>query len=210
LGDLPEWLKGMPEIGKTVVVIGGGDASVDCVRTARRLQVQHGYQDGSVVGYYRGTKSEMRARKENFTRSKEEGVQYEFLVAPIRFINDAQGHVRQIEIQRMKSRLTQPSENRVQSRVRTPIPGSNFIVPADIVVLTIGYGGDELIPYNVPALKMTKPGIFEIESEMTGIATLGSGYGASNDVRSIDMIGISIAVGRNAAQVMDHYLQSLP
>ena len=52
-----------PKSVKTIAVIGGGDTSVDCARTARRLQVQHGFADGSVVDYYRGTESEIRARK---------------------------------------------------------------------------------------------------------------------------------------------------
>ena len=96
--------KGLPEIGKNIAVIGGGDTSIDCVRTARRLQIQNGFADGSVVGYYRGTESEMRAREDDLFHAKEEDVHYEFLASPIRFIGDEQGHVRQIEIQRMRSK----------------------------------------------------------------------------------------------------------
>ena len=163
LDDLPEGLKGLPEIGKIVAVIGGGDTSTDCVRTARRLQVQNGFADGSVVGYYRGTEFEMRAREDDLKHALEEGVNYEFLAAPVRFIGDEQGHVRQIEMIRMRSKPAQQSEQRLPSRIRIPIEGSNFIVPADVVILAIGYGGDELIPSKTPALKTTKPGIFEVE-----------------------------------------------
>ena len=210
LDDLPEWSRGLPEIVKTIAVIGGGDTSVDCARTARRLQVQHGFADGSVVDYYRGTESEIRAREDDLHHAQEEGIRYEFLAAPIRFIGDAQGHVRQIEMQRMRSKPAHQPEQRLPSRIRIPIPGSNFIVPADIVVLAIGYGGDNLIASQTPALKTTKPGIFEVESEMTGVATLGGVFAAGDDVRGTDLIVTSIAAGRKAAQAMHRYLQALP
>src|SRR5512143_904950 len=69
--DLPERWRGLPEIGTTVGVIGGGDTSIDCVRTARRLQVQHGFADGAVVDYYRGTETEIRAREDDLIHAKE-------------------------------------------------------------------------------------------------------------------------------------------
>lgn len=210
LDDLPEPLKGLPEIGGTIAVIGGGDTSIDCVRTARRLQVQHGLTGGGVVGYYRGTEHEMRAREDDLVHAKAEGVHYEFLASPIRFIGDAQGHVRQIEMQRMRSKPAHQPQQRVPSRLRIPIPGSNFTVAADIVVLAIGYGGDDLIPSKTPALMTTKPGIFQVESEATGAATLGGVYAAGDDVRGADLIVTAIAAGRKAAQAMDTYLHSLP
>jgi glutamate synthase (NADPH/NADH) small chain len=210
LADLPEEWRALPEIGKTIAVIGGGDTSIDCVRTARRLQVQHGFPDGAVVAYYRGTEAEMRAREDDLVHAKEEGVHNEFLAMPIRFLGDAQGHVRQIEMQRMRSRPAQQPQQRVPSRLRIPIPDSNFVVPADITVLAIGYGGDELIASRTPALKTRKPGIFEVESEETGVATLGGVYAAGDDVRGADLIVTAIAAGRKAAQAMDRYLRSLP
>ncbi len=187
--DLPEEMQGLPEVGRTMAVIGGGDTASDCLRTARRLQMQHGFADGAVVCYYRGTESEMRVREEEYTHARDEGVRYDFLAAPVRFVGDAQGHVRQVEMQRMRSRPADQAEGRLPPRLRIPIPGSNFIVPADIVVLAIGYGGDELIPSRTPALKTTKPGIFEVESEATGRATVRGVYAAGDDVRGADLIG---------------------
>ena len=110
----------------------------------------------------------------------------------------------------MRSKPADQSEQRVPSRIRIPVEGSNFIVPADIVVLAIGYGGDELIPSKTPALKTRKPGIFEVETEMTGVATLGGVYAAGDDVRGADLIVTAIAAGRKAAQAMDSYLRLLP
>jgi glutamate synthase (NADPH) small chain len=207
--DLPEWAKGLPEIAKNIAVIGGGDTSIDCVRTARRLQLQHGFEDGKVVDYYRGTETEMRAREDDLIHAKDEGVIYELLTSPVRFIGDDQGHVRQIEMIRMRTKAPDQSAQRVPSRVRIPVEGSNFIVDADIAVLAIGYSGDETIPSKTPALKTRKPGIFEVESEMTGVATLGGVFAAGDDVRGADLIVTAIAAGRKAAESMDSYLQSL-
>lgn len=210
LDDLPEGLKGLPEIGQTIAVIGGGDTSADCVRTARRFQVQNGPANGTVVDYYRGTEFEMRVREEEYTYAKEEGVHYDFLATPIRFVGDAQGHVRQIEMQRMRSKPSHQPGQRVPSRIRIPIPGSTFIVPADIVVLAIGYGGDPLIPSKTTALETTQPGIFKVESEATGRTPLAGVYAAGDDVHGADLIVTAMAAGRQAAVAMDSYLSGLP
>jgi glutamate synthase (NADPH/NADH) small chain len=151
----------------------------------------------------------MRARADDLLHAKEEEVHYELLTSPIRFIGDEQGHVRQIEFQRMMSKSENQPGQRLPSRLRIPVEGSNFIVPADIVVLAIGYGGDELIPSKTPALRTRKPGIFEVESEMTGVATLGGVFAAGDDVRGADLIVTAIAAGRKAAQAMDSNLRSL-
>jgi glutamate synthase (NADPH) small chain len=210
LDDLPDGMRSLPEIGHAIAVIGGGDTSADCVRTARRLQVQHGLGSGSVVDYYRGAEAEMRVREEEYIHAKEEGVHYEFLASPVRFIGDEQGHVRQIEMQRMMSRPSNQPAQRMPSPVRIPVPGANFTVPADIVVLAIGYGGDPLIPAQTPALKTVKPGIFQVETEITGRTTLKGVYAAGDDVRGADLIVTAIAAGRHAARAMDEYLCGLP
>ncbi|HET6846766.1 MAG TPA: NAD(P)-dependent oxidoreductase [Anaerolineales bacterium] len=207
--DLPDSMKGLPELAPAMAVIGGGDTAADCVRTAVRLQAQHGFANGSVVDYYRGAEHEMRTREDDLMHAKKEGVRYEFLASPVRFIGDEHGHVRQIEFQRMMTRPADQPEQRVPSRLRVPIPGSNFLVPADVVVLAIGYTGDEFIPSKTPALKTTKPGIFQVESETTGAATLKGVYAAGDDVRGADLIVTAIAAGRKAAQAMDAYLRSL-
>jgi glutamate synthase (NADPH/NADH) small chain len=208
--DLPEWAQGLPEIGKHVAVIGGGDTSIDCVRTARRLQVQHGFEDGDVIDYYRGTQFEIRAREDDLQHAKEEEVHYEYLSSPLRFIADEKGHVCQIEFQRMMSKTETKPGQHMPTRLRIPIEGSEFIVSADVVILAIGYAGDELIPTKTPALKTRKPGIFEVETESTGLATVGGVYAAGDDVRGADLIVTAIAAGRKAAIAMDNYLQSLP
>jgi glutamate synthase (NADPH) small chain len=137
-------------------------------------------------------------------------VRYDFLAAPVRFTGGADGHVSHIEMQRMRSKPAEQPQQRIPSRIRVPVAGSNFTVPVDIVVLAIGYGGDELISVTTPALKTTRPGIFEVDSELTGRATVGGVYAAGDDVRGADLIVTAIAAGRHAARDMDSYLSSLP
>ncbi|MHB8778255.1 MAG: hypothetical protein ACYC6R_10905 [Anaerolineales bacterium] len=67
-----------------------------------------------------------------------------------------------------------------------------------------------MIHSKTPALKTTKPGIFEVESEATGMATLGGVYAAGDDAHGADLIATAIAVGRKAAQAMGDYLYTIP
>jgi len=205
--ELPPSMRMPLEVGETMVVIGGGDTAVDCVRTARRLQVQRGLPHGRVINYYRGAPFEMRAREEEYAHAIAEGVQYEFLATPVRFIGDEHGHVRQIEMQRMRSKPGDQPAQRKMSRIRIPIPGSNFIVPADVVVLAVGYEGDPLIPSQVPVLKTTAPGIFKVESVETGRTTLEGIFAAGDDVHGADLIVTAVAAGRFVARAMDEYLK---
>jgi glutamate synthase (NADPH/NADH) small chain len=207
--DLPDGLKGKPEIGKTVVVIGGGDTSIDCVRTARRLQVQNGVSGGSVVLYYHGTETEMRARELDVKHAKEEGIHFELLAQPVQFLGDDQGAVNRVEMQRMMSKPSHQQEQKTPHHLRIPIEGSNFLVNADTVVLAIGYRGDELIPSQTPELETTRPGIFKVKSEQTGVATMGGVFAAGDDVRGADLVVTATAAGRKAARAMSSYLQGL-
>ena len=125
LEDLPERMRALPELGQHMAVIGGGDTSMDCVRTSKRLQMRQGLTDGQVVDYYRRTESEMPGRDEERAHARQEGVKFEFLVSPVRFLGDDQGHVRELEFERIRLG-TRDASGRPRPE---PIPGSNFTVP---------------------------------------------------------------------------------
>ncbi len=201
---LPEGMKTKPEIGKHIAVIGGGDTAMDCVRTSRRLQIQGGITDGTVIDYYRRTEKEMPGKVEERMNANEEGVQFEFLVAPVKFIGDENGHVRQMECIRMQ--LGEPDAS--GRRRPVPIEGSNFVVPADVVICALGYGMDRIVEKTTPGLKADKWGQFLVDKE-TGTTSLPGVYAGGDNVTGPDLVVTAMAAGRRSAAAMDAYLRGL-
>ncbi len=205
LEDLPERIRARPEIGKHMAVIGGGDTSMDCVRSSIRLQRQAGILDGKVTDYYRRTENEMPGRAEERMHAKQEGVRFEFLVAPVQLIGDRDGHVREIELQRMELGAPDASGRRSPQ----PLEGSNFRVAADVVVLALGYSPDPTIGNTLPDLEKGWKGLFKVESEYTGATNIPGLYAGGDDVRGADLVVTAVAGGRHAARAMDAYLRQL-
>lgn len=205
LEDLPARIRSRPEIGKHMAVIGGGDTSMDCVRSSIRLQRQAGMTDSIITDYYRRTENEMPGRAEERMHAKQEGVRFEFLVAPVAFHGDDDGHVCAIEMQRMALGAPDASGRRSPQ----PIEGSNFRVPADVVVLALGYSPDPTIGNSMPNLEKGWKGLFKVETEFTGATNLAGLYAAGDDVRGADLVVTAIAGARHAARAMDAYLRDL-
>ena len=205
LEDLPERMRARPEIGKHMAVIGGGDTSMDCVRSSIRLQKQAGMTDAVITDYYRRTENEMPGRAEERMHAKQEGVHFEFLVAPVAFHGDENGHVRELELQRMALGAPDASGRRSPQ----PVEGSNFRVPADIVVLALGYSPDPTIGNTMPELEKGWKGLFKVATEFTGATNLAGLYAAGDDVRGADLVVTAVAGGRHAARAMDDYLRNL-
>ncbi len=201
---LPEGYKTKPEVGQHIAVIGGGDTAMDCVRTSRRLQIQAGIKDGTVVDYYRRSEKEMPGKPEERNNANEEGVQFEFLVAPVKFIGDENGHVRQMECIRMA--LGEPDAS--GRRRPVPVEGSNFIVPIDVVICALGYGMDRLIEKTTPGLKTDKWGQIIADKE-TGATCLPGVYAGGDNVTGADLVVTAMAAGRRAAISMNEYLRRL-
>jgi glutamate synthase (NADPH) small chain len=201
---LPKNMRSLPEISPHMAVIGGGDTSMDCVRTAKRLKTQKGLPDGVVTDYYRRSESEMPGRGEERMHARQEGVQFEFLVSPIRFIGDPAGHVRQIEFE--KIRLGTPDAS---GRPRPePIPGSNYTVDADVVILALGYKSDALLVKNTPGLNATQWGTFAVPNEDNPLTTRPGVFAGGDDVRGADLVVTAIAAGRRAAYAMNAWLKN--
>ena len=151
-GQLPEtFQQPLPRLGR-VVVIGGGDTSMDCVRTAVRLGARE------VTCVYRRTEAEMPGRGEERKNAREEGVRFEMLTLPTRIIGDGHGRVRAVECQRME--LGAPDES--GRRRPVPLPGSEFEVPADAVAIAIGYGADPAIPGSTAGLRANRKSLIEV------------------------------------------------
>jgi glutamate synthase (NADPH/NADH) small chain len=189
-----------PHCTGVTIVIGGGDTAMDCVRTARRLN-----PDAKVYCVYRRSEVEMPGRYEERINAVEEGVQFEWLTAPVKFIGDDEGKVVAAECIRM--RLGAPDAKGRRSPV--PIEGSNFIINCDTVALAIGYSPETDIPETTVNLKTTKWGSVIVESEETGLTTREDLYAAGDNVRGADLVVTAVAAARKAALAMHQKLLTM-
>jgi len=200
---LPEFWRSLPDprphhTGVTIV-IGGGDTAMDCVRTARRLNPA-----AKVYCVYRRSEVEMPGRYEERVNAVEEGVQFEWLTAPVKFIGDEHGNVRAAECIRM--RLGAPDAKGRRSPV--PIEGSEFIINCDTAVLAIGYSPETEIPETTRDLKTTKWGSVIVESEESGQTSREDLYAAGDNVRGADLVVTAVAAARKAALNMHQKLMA--
>jgi glutamate synthase (NADPH/NADH) small chain len=197
LEDLPQWFRERPHVGKHTVVVGGGDTSMDCVRTAKRLA-----PDSQVMLVYRRTEAEMQGRAEERVHAREEGVVFNYLTTPTRFIGDDEGKVVGMEL--IKMELGPPDS----SGRRSPVPknGSEFTIECDTVVLAIGYGPDAEIAESAH-VETRKWGLVKVESEETGQTSHPGVFAAGDNVRGADLVVTAIGAARKAAVAMDKYLR---
>ncbi|MDP9268166.1 MAG: NAD(P)-dependent oxidoreductase [Acidobacteriota bacterium] len=190
-----------PHVGKVTVVVGAGDTAMDCVRTARRLN-----PDTKVYCLYRRTEAEMLGRMEERVHAKEEGVIFECLTLPTRFVGGKQGEVVAAECVRME--LGPPDAKGRRSPVE--IKGSEFTIACDTAVLAIGYNAETEIPETTPELHTTKWGTVVVKSEETGETEREDIYAAGDAVRGADLVVTAVAAARKAAAHMDAKLAAFP
>ena len=184
-----------PETGERLVVIGGGNAAIDSARVAKRL----GYDQVAIL--YRRGREEMPANPWEIEEAIEEGVDLQFLTAPVRVLGD-NGKVSRIECMRME--LGEPDE----SGRRRPIPveGSEFTVKADVVVAAIGQRSDiSFLPEN-QELNISRWNT--IEADPVTAHTNIPGIFAGGDVVSGPRTVVeAVAFGKEAALSIDRYLK---
>lgn len=192
---MPPELGGRPEIGKKVVVIGGGDTASDCLRTALRLGAEE------VTCLYRRTENEMPGGKKDRKLARQEGAQYQFLTQPIRFIAGEDGRLAAVECLRME--LGAPDESGRRRPVK--IEGSNFIVEADTAILALGYWPDPVIGDTTPELETHNWGMIVADKE-SGATTRPGVFAGGDAVTGPDLVVTAMAAGRRAAAAIHQYL----
>ncbi len=181
--------------GKTVVVLGGGDTAMDALRTARRLGAAR------VLCVYRRDEENMPGSRHEVKAAKEEGVEFLWLTTPIRFIGNEDGWVHKVECLRMT--LGEPDEE--GRRRPIPIPGSNFELEADVVIIAFGFDPSPVLPDD-PRLKRTPRGTYEVdENKMTSWPGVFAG---GDVVRGADLLATALRDGRDAAAGIDRYLRA--
>lgn len=193
--DLPNHMREPIESGRRVLVIGGGDTAMDCVRSAVRTGAEE------VVCAYRRTEAEMGGRAEERRNAHEEGVVFHYLTAPIRFLGDDEGRVKAVRLQRME--LGEPDDS---GRPRpVPIIGSEFDVQADTVIIAIGYKVEKLIFQTAPDLEATKWGT--VAADESGRTSRAGVFAAGDNVRGADLVVTALADAKRAAAAIDRYLR---
>jgi glutamate synthase (NADPH/NADH) small chain len=183
------------KIGEVVGVIGGGNVAMDSARTALRL----GAKEVHIL--YRRTEEEMPARFEEIIHAKEEGVIFDLLVSPIRFIGDENGKVRGIELQKM----TLGDLDSSGRRRPIPIPNSNFIFPCDMVIVAIGTIPNPLISRTTKDLSFTEHGTIIID-EKTGKTTKDRVYAGGDIVTGSATVISAMGAGKIAAKSISELL----
>ncbi|AKB83318.1 Glutamate synthase [NADPH] small chain [Methanosarcina barkeri 3] len=183
-------------LGKHVVVVGGGNVAMDAARSALRL----GADEVSIV--YRRGEDEMPARREEIEHAKEEGITFRLLTNPVRILGDEKFNVTAVEC--IKMELGEPDKSGRRSPV--PVEGSEFTIPADVVVIAIGTSPNPMIFKGSEGLDQNKRGTV-IADEETG-ATSKCGVFAGGDVVTGAATVISaMGAGKKAAKAIDEYLK---
>ncbi|MDD5131907.1 MAG: NADPH-dependent glutamate synthase [bacterium] len=179
-----------------VAVIGGGNVAMDSARTALRLGAK------KVFNVYRRSRKEMPARLEEIENAIEEGIQMEFLVNPIRILDDGNGWVKGLECLRMELGACDES-----GRCRpVPIKGSEFILDVEQVIIAIGTSANPLISTTTPDLKVNKWGYIEA-NEASG-QTSKEGVFAGGDIVTGSATVISaMGAARKSAEAIAEYLE---
>ena len=180
--------------GKKVIVVGGGNVAMDAARTALRLGAET-----TIV--YRRTENELPARKEEVHHAHEEGVEFSMLTNPVEILADEKGWVRAVKCIRME--LGEPDASGRRSPV--PVEGSEFEIPAETVIMSLGTSPNPLIARTTEGLETTKRGGLVADE---GGATTREGVFAGGDaVTGAATVILAMGAGRKAAASIHEYLQ---
>lgn len=187
-------LKQPVKIGNRVVVVGGGNTAIDCVRTAIRL----GAKDVNLV--YRRSRAEMPAEDYEVADAEEEGVKFHFLINPVKIIAK-DGKVVGMECVRMQ--LGEPDES--GRRKPEPVPGSNFVIECDTIIPAIGQYPDLSFLKESDGIKVTKWNTISVKEDLY-ITDVPGIFAAGDCEWGPNTVVKAIGAGRWAAIMMDRYM----
>jgi glutamate synthase (NADPH/NADH) small chain len=182
-------------LGKNVLVVGGGNTAMDSCRTAKRL-------GGNVTLVYRRSEQEMPARLEEVKHAKEEGINFLTLHNPIEYLADENGAVKAAVLQVME--LGEPDASGRRSPV--PVEGKTVTLDVDQVIVAVGVSPNPLVPKSIEGLELGRKNTIVVNE---GMQSARSEIFAGGDiVRGGATVILAMGDGRRAAQNMDEYLQS--
>jgi glutamate synthase (NADPH/NADH) small chain len=182
--------------GKRVVVIGGGDTAMDCVRTAVRQAAK------SVQCLYRRDRVNMPGSMREVRHAEEEGVEFIWQAAPEAFLGDAQVSA----VRAVRMRLGAPDAT--GRRQPEPVADSSFVVEADLVIKALGFDPEDLPHlFGQPALEVTRWGTIRIDWQ-TMMTSMPGVFAGGDIVRGASLVVWGVRDGRDAAEGMHAYLQA--
>jgi len=181
---------------RRVAVVGGGNVAMDAARCALRL----GAEEVSIV--YRRSREEMPARIEEVEHAEEEGVQFHLLVAPLEILGDEHKNVTGMRCQRME--LGAPDEK--GRRRPVPIPGDEYTMDVDCVVIAIGTTPNPLIRSTTKGLDTQKWG--GIIADDDGLTSRQGVYAGGDAVTGAATVILAMGAGKKAATAIDKYIRS--
>ena len=181
--------------GKKVVVVGGGNVAMDAARTALRLGAET-----TIV--YRRTEKELPARAEEVHHAKEEGIQFAMLTNPVEVIGDEKGWVKAVKCIRME--LGEPDESGRRSPVE--VPGSEFEIETDTVIMSLGTSPNPLIAKTTSGLETTRRGC--LVADENGATTRPGVFAGGDAVTGAATVILAMGAGRKAASAIHDYIQN--
>lgn len=186
------------EKAKRVAVVGGGNVAMDAARCAKRLGAEEVY----IV--YRRSEEELPARKEEVEHAKEEGIIFKLLNNPVSILEDPETHLVG-GIRCVKMELGEPDA----SGRRRPIevPGSEFDIPVDCVIISIGTSPNPLIKQTTEGLETNKHGCIVTKDE-SGLTSREGVYAGGDAVTGAATVILAMGAGKHAAKAIDEYIQN--
>ena len=185
------------EHAKRVAVVGGGNVAMDAARCAKRL----GAEEVFIV--YRRSEKELPARAEEVEHAKEEGIVFHLLNNPTQILGDENGNVKGMECIRME--LGEPDASGRRRPVE--VPGSQFTLDVDCVIMAIGTSPNPLIKSTTQGLETQKWGGI-IVNEETGLTSREGVYAGGDAVTGAATVILAMGAGKTAATAIDQYIQS--
>ncbi len=190
--------QGKAEVGKRVMVIGGGNAAVDCARTALRMDVDE------VHLVYRRTKREMPARAKEIKELEEEGTILDFLLSPIR-IHGRNKKVTGLEC--IRNKLSKPDAT--GRRRPMPLEGTEHILPADTIICALGQEVDTKSLRPVSHLDLTRDNLIKVDP-VTMETSIPGVFAGGDVVTGPATVVEAVASGKKAAEAIHHSLRGIP
>ena len=179
-----------------VAVVGAGNVAMDAARVAKRLGAEHVY-----ITYRRG-RDELPARLEEVEHAEAEGIEFNLLNNPCAIVGDENGHVTGIEL--IKQELGEPDEK--GRRKPVAVPGSNWVLEVDTVIIAIGTSPNPLIRSTTEGLATTRKG--GIEADEKGRTSREGIFAGGDAVTGAATVILAMGAGKTGAKSIDEYIKS--